>query len=55
MKIANNSDGYGYMRLTHLLTLFWGLPITRRKINNNIKHDRNTDVSGNNIGTYASS
>ncbi|KAL5240005.1 hypothetical protein ACI65C_007415 [Semiaphis heraclei] len=30
MQIA--SDSYGYMRLTHILAICWGMPITRRQI-----------------------
>lgn len=26
------SDSYGYMRLTHILAVCWGMPITRRQI-----------------------
>lgn len=48
---TDSDDSYGFMRLTHTLAVCWGLPITRRKIENTNKHDCDDDsvVRGNSI------
>lgn len=49
MKI-DNSDCYGpYMRLTHILALCFGLPITRRQIKTNDRFNGESDVQGNDV------
>lgn len=44
---TDTSDCYGYMRLTHVLAVCWGLPITRRLTNDNGNHDKDTVIQGN--------
>lgn len=51
MKIDTNNS-YKLMRLTHILAIFWGFPITRRKINDNNKHDKDSIVQGNTFYIY---
>ncbi|XP_050058269.1 uncharacterized protein LOC114123716 [Aphis gossypii] len=34
------SDCYEYLRLTHVLAIFWGMPITRRRTTDNVKRNR---------------
>lgn len=46
MAINDNTNCYGYMRLTHLLTVCWGYPITRRQIHDNSKYDVDSIVEG---------
>lgn len=41
-----NVDGYEYMRLTHTLAIFWGLPITRRQINGAGEPGKKSIVTG---------
>lgn len=47
MKTYTNDDCYEYMRMTHVLALCWGLPITRIRTNNADVQDRDTTVQGN--------
>lgn len=44
---TDTNDSYGYMRLTHVLAVCWGLPITRRRTNDNDYYDKDTVVQGN--------
>lgn len=39
-------DGYEYMRLTHTLAVFWGLPITRKQINGAGEPGKKSIVTG---------
>jgi len=43
MKVNGNDDCYAYMRLTHLISMCWGFPITRRKTKIGYKHDGDGD------------
>ncbi|KAL5240004.1 hypothetical protein ACI65C_007414 [Semiaphis heraclei] len=46
MKTNSNDDCYAYMRLTHLISMCWGFPITRRKTKIGHRHDGDGDVQG---------
>lgn len=49
MKVNSVNDCYEYMRLTHLISVCWGLPIIRKKTNKDFKYNGDTDVQGNTI------
>lgn len=46
------NDCYSFMWLTHILAVCWGFPYTRRKINDNSEHSRDSIVQGNESYIY---